>query len=149
MNKTIEQQVEELFEKLSDSIDYTGMEGRAYLPLFQFENIVKPALQERDRIAGENASMHKAEEIWQNFTDQILRDDEKMAVFSSTQWNYLKKVLYPLTHENVRDFIPQQPAIETAQRIAREEERERMKELIEACGDSIESLVHQINGGTA
>ena len=66
------------------------------------------ALQERDRIASENASMHKAEEIWQNFLNHILKDDDgKMPTFTSGQWSYLKKVLYPLTHENVRDFIPQ------------------------------------------
>jgi len=50
--------------------------------------------------------MTPQEQIWQNFIDAALLDDKEFKVFTEGQWRTIKKILYPLTHEEVRDFIP-------------------------------------------
>jgi len=51
-------------------------------------------------------NMTPQEQIWQNFIDAVLLDDKEFKVFTEGQWRTIKKILYPLTHEEVRDFIP-------------------------------------------
>lgn len=53
-------------------------------------------------------AMNVSEQIWQDFTKALLKDEIKgFETFTDFQWRSLKKALYPMTHENVRDFIPQ------------------------------------------
>lgn len=62
------------------------------------------------------------EAIWQNLLDTILIDDKEFNSFSEVQWRRLKKILHPITHESVRDFIPAQTTIE----LARADERNKI-----------------------
>ena len=67
-------------------------------------------------IKDQDAAAHKAEEIWQNFLTLMIEDGKDR--FQPDDWKYLKKALYPFTHENVRDFIPQPESVEIAMQYA-------------------------------
>ena len=63
-------------------------------------------------VRDQDGAMHKAEEIWQNLLTEMINEETDM--FQPRHWSWLKKKLYPLTHEKVRDFIPTPETIEIA-----------------------------------
>lgn len=59
-----------------------------------------------NRIMNKQEIKKVQEQIWQSFIDELLLDDKEFNSFDELQWRKLKKILYPLTHQEVRDFIP-------------------------------------------
>ena len=90
----------------------------------------------------QDGAMHKAEEIWNNLETAILMDKEnKFPTFTSLQWTQLKKYLYPVTHENIRDFIPQIESVEIAVKkaltaLTAKHEKEKQQMVLEILGRS-------------
>lgn len=107
----------------------------------ELEDFISSLLQEAKREGEQITEQGVQEAIWQHLLDKIILDDGVFEVFTEGQWRYLKKVLYPLTHESVRDFIPSKTSIEMAYEQGKREGRESLKkELVKKI--ELSDLIH-------
>lgn len=76
----------------------------------------------------QDGAMHKSEEIWQNLLTAMILEETNM--FQPPHWSWLKKKLYPMTHEKVRDFIPQPETVKKVQQRIEEARHDWLREEI-------------------
>ena len=73
----------------------------------------------------------RGEDLWQNFTEALIRDDGEFETFTESQWKALKKILYKETHEDIPDFKHSNITVESAKEEERQRVIDKIAELVE------------------